>query len=57
MRALSATPAFAMRALPNAVCFSAMVMPVASAPKFFAACATSVPQPQPMSSICSPGFS
>ena len=55
MRALSARPAFAMRALPNAVCFSAIVMPVVFAPKFFAACRASVPQPQPMSSISSPG--
>ena len=55
MRALSARPAFAMRALPNAGLVLAMVMPVDFAPKFLAACSASVPQPQPMSSISSPG--
>ena len=56
MRARSDRPAFAMRSLPNAVWFLLMVMPVDCAPKFFAACIASVPQPQPMSSISSPGL-
>lgn len=43
------TPFFAMRSVPNCVWFFASVTPVASQPKFFAAYATSVPQPQPMS--------
>jgi hypothetical protein len=55
MRALSDNPALAMRALPYAVWFLLIVMPVAFAPKFFAACIARVPQPQPMSSTSSPG--